>query len=314
MKTSLTGLSIGEKVKEKLKNAQDPVVGKVLNVFSNSLYIKCKKDLGDLNNLIIITQLPIRSPVSLNVSLGKEKPLNFKDNVYPLDKVIVKRNELLIRNLAINLTTCSSYKPVKLHIEESGFLRGTETLDLLQTGLRLLDILMNKPNIIWKSTYRKVISFLSKDIQGALGSKETAILESGLSELIGLGSGFTPSGDDFAGGFLFFFNALTPKLKLNPVFIDEETIKSRTNWVSGCLLNYMQRQIVDEEILSFTNDFLEKNENEFAMDIIDLIQRGHTTGLDFLLGFFSAASIIMDEVFGSRLKDKLLGLIRANVR
>ncbi len=119
------------------------------------------------------------------------------------------------------------------------------------------------------------------------------------TELVGLGPGLTPSGDDFLGGFLFAkqllcstYNNLSKCHAWNfSGFLVEN--KARTNPISYQLLNDHAAGYAMDPLHSFANSLLlgqpvEKN-LQFASKLVTV---GHSTGWDLLTGFLTGMSVM----------------------
>lgn len=94
-----------------------------------------------------------------------------------------------------------------------------------------------------------------------------------LEDLLGLGKGLTPSGDDFLIGFLAANRLARRNVSLNLDF-------NRTNYISGEFLRYALNGIFSEDL----NEFLTKDISK----IKNIISYGHTSGSDTLLGIYYA--------------------------
>jgi len=101
-----------------------------------------------------------------------------------------------------------------------------------------------------------------------------------LINLIGLGYGLTPSGDDILLGFIIFSHIRNKIQSLN--FLKEHFYK--TNQISQFYLFNAFQKYFDELILNFIYSLTEKDFNNNYYNI--LLNYGHTSGKDILCGFF----------------------------
>ncbi len=126
------------------------------------------------------------------------------------------------------------------------------------------------------------------------------ILESA-GELIGLGEGLTPSGDDFVGGLLFCLMTLrhiyTP---FHDVGVSDlapflERSKPRTNVISFTMLKDHAAGHGSETLHNFINALLTGQclENIYQLGM-ELTQIGHSTGWDLLDGVLTGMLITID--------------------
>jgi hypothetical protein len=117
-----------------------------------------------------------------------------------------------------------------------------------------------------------------------------------VSKIVGLGSGFTPSGDDTLGGFLATYNSFAGTIGRAPVLSDSQLLEEKTSWISAKLLDYAQRLILDEQLQRLI-DSANKNENSLVTALETLLPRGHTSGIDIAVGAILALSLIRDVAF-----------------
>jgi len=123
------------------------------------------------------------------------------------------------------------------------------------------------------------------------------ILESA-GELIGLGEGLTPSGDDFIGGLLF---CLTTLRHVYGPFHDDgisdfsfflEKLKPRTNIISFTMLKDHAAGHASDTLHKFVNILLSGQCLESTCPLVmELIQIGHSTGWDMLAGVLTGMLI-----------------------
>ena len=126
-------------------------------------------------------------------------------------------------------------------------------------------------------------------------------LSNQLSGIVGLGNGFTPSGDDFIVGFLFCLN----RILLCTNHKDAKfVIMGNTNWASKKFIDYSQNDIVIEPLEMFVN-FLLSGENETKFPLMDLIQVGKSSGIDASIGAIIATVFVFDNDFRNLILTKL---------
>jgi hypothetical protein len=131
-------------------------------------------------------------------------------------------------------------------------------------------------------------------------------------KIVGLGYGFTPSGDDFLGGFLATYNSLARSINREPILLDFSELRERTGWISARLLDYMQRLVLDEQLDHIITCVVEGRVDALVGTVEALLSRGHTSGIDIATGILLALSLIQDLVFRTRQTEKtamLLGLL-----
>ena len=109
--------------------------------------------------------------------------------------------------------------------------------------------------------------------------------------LIGLGSGLTPSGDDFLGGLFFAFHFLSnvypEQLKSNNSFLDAffDRNQGKTNLISFTLMQDMSRGRGLAPLHEFVNSMVTNQPNDLIVSFaLELAQIGNSTGWDILTG------------------------------
>jgi hypothetical protein len=112
--------------------------------------------------------------------------------------------------------------------------------------------------------------------------------------IVGLGMGFTPSGDDLLGGFLATYNSFAHIINHKTINLEFDALISRTGWISAKLLDYMQRQVLDDQVTTLIGSATAHNSDAFVLALETLLPRGHTSGIDILVGVLLALGIIHD--------------------
>jgi len=111
---------------------------------------------------------------------------------------------------------------------------------------------------------------------------------------VGLGGGFTPSGDDLLGGFLATYNSFAQQKGGQIVLLNFDLIESKTSWISAKLLDYMQRRVLDDQISELIRSAASSDTDSFIVALETLLPRGHTSGIDILVGVILALSLTYD--------------------
>ena len=114
--------------------------------------------------------------------------------------------------------------------------------------------------------------------------------------LIGLGSGLTPSGDDFVGGLLFAYYVLRttyPNCTFGELKMTVETYRSRTHAISFTLLKDLTNGHAIEPLHQILDGFLYGKSIESTYPFFSqLTQVGNSTGWDMLAGFVTGLLIV----------------------
>jgi len=274
--------SIGQVAYESLRGARGGPVGEVIASFKNSLYIKTSEDL-----LLFVTNRLLKSPMTINLDSSTDFA-----HLRPLEQVFFEQPELRIGDLTINLDGTPvqgdqfSITALRIgHLQEALYVAAT-VLAIVDTRLSVLDN-------TWV-TFGRVGEFARTGILSVRDSGGNGKFRVAAGEIIGLGGGFTPSGDDLLAGFLATYNSLAPAVGRAKILIDFETIRRSTSWISAKLLDYMQREVYDEQVSQLIRSAGMGKKDEFILAIETLLPRGHTSGVDIAVGSTLAAALLVD--------------------
>ncbi len=111
--------------------------------------------------------------------------------------------------------------------------------------------------------------------------------------IIGLGAGLTPSGDDFVGGMLFAFNQFNRIYPQSLTEIDNfkknlSELMEQTNLISATLLKDLAEGQTIELLHLFMNSILNKRPpTDMNIHLNQITKIGHSTGWDLLSGLFT---------------------------
>ncbi len=298
---------MGETVRSILKPGS---CGRTLGVFSNALYLKC----SDNEPVWLITKCtPMhRRGIQILVPIPRISP----------DSMFRVRDQCLTLDSEINfdLSQSTRWDPPYLLPEEvfsfkalfSHLLSYSSLFDDLNTptGFGVLIPKITK----FKQGYPLPTSFpdhipaleyalptLARVFQACIVHDFTEFLRSS-ENLIGLGDGLTPSGDDFIGGMLFSIVTLQntysqfqgfSRYDLE-LFLDSSS--RRTNLISYTLLKEHAAGHASETIHRFIIALLTGKPQEFTRRLVSYIVRvGHSTGWDTLAGLWAGMLLILDD-------------------
>ena len=289
MPVTLPAKYVGSLALKALSTGDSALAGQVVNTFSNSFYLRTGSD-----ELIFVTNRSLRSPITINLDTTR----NLEQLVKPMELFRVNGNELhLGTDTIIELGTASTFQDRIEPTSELGpeFTKIGKPLRLISFILSIVDTRQSVLDL-HALAHPGMTDFVSSGVmplrrpgtKGRFG--ETAL------KIVGLGSGFTPSGDDTLGGFLATYNSFVRTIGRAPVLLDSQLLKEKTSWISAKLLDYMQRLILDEQ-LQHLIDSANKNENNLVTALETLLPRGHTSGIDIAVGSILALSLIRDIAF-----------------
>jgi hypothetical protein len=257
----------------------------VANVFQNSVYLRTSS--ADLVNL---TRKAVRGPV--NVNLESSEP-SFQELLRVGDGASVALGFLQVGPLAVDLdgeTFSNSFRRENVK-GDLAKLVGVK-LPAACSLLRALDL---KESILDDEgkAYQRYRAFFRQAFVAQEGF-DGAEFVARAKGLLGLGSGFTPSFDDFLAGFLCTFNSGAALSGQRELLVDVGEAESRSGWASARLLDYMQRGLMDEDIESVVSTFYSGRGDPFLLSLEDVVSRGHSSGLDMAVGVLMACSTILD--------------------
>jgi hypothetical protein len=286
---TLQAKCIGSLALKALAAENASVAGQVVNIFSNSFYMKTGN-----GELIFFTNRPLRSPITVNLDATSD----LEHLVKPLEPLNARGKEIRIgTDIIIELSTASVYQDrIRLANEpRSVFTRiGTSlrivsfVLGIIDTGQSVLD-----PHSL---AHSGIVEFVSDGVILLRHRGTERRFRDAALRIVGLGSGFTPSGDDTLGGFLATYNSFAKTIERAPVLLDSELLKEKTSWTSAKLLDYMQRLILDEQLRLLIDSATNGDQDALVIVLETLLPRGHTSGIDIAVGVVLALSLIRDIV------------------
>jgi len=268
---------------------EESPIGHVIATFPNSFYVKTRK-----GELLFITSRSLCSPITINVEYSG----NFTEIIKPLDVVHMQDGQLCNSNLSIELAnTCPEDK--KTYSKCVHYENLTEASILLSAILRIIEYGGSALDPNQTMLHDSISDFVRNVIMPLRDSEFPSEFAEAVSKIIGLGSGFTPSGDDFLLGFLLTYNSLSPSITRIPIFLDFTLLASRTNWISAKLLDYAQHLQVDDQLLQLIRSMSDEHEDT-VLAVETLLPRGHTSGIDIATGAVFGMTVACDIALEQR--------------
>ena len=265
--------------------------GTVTNIFPNSFYLKTMK--GDV---IFFTSNTTRSPITVNLATNFSK-------IHPLEQFTSKAGHIDCADVLIHMKDAKIFHQQTINTQRLN----SQLSHVLEIGSFLLEIIDTSKSGLDESTltHERIANFIQSTILLLrIRSAHDEFYERAPT-LVGLGSGFTPSGDDFLGGFLATYNTFATSLKRPRIVLSFDLLETKTNWISAKLLDCMQLRILDEEVTGLISSLTCADENQFTLNLESLASRGHTSGIDIITGVIIALSIISDAKYGTNLTTKI---------
>lgn len=283
MQQDVDAVSLGSLAKEALEDTGGSLVGEIVSVFPHSLYIKAMN-----GELIFVTCQQLRSPISLNL----DSKIDLTQNVRQEDTASLHVDQIRLgESVFINLSRAKTFIAKTIpHLHQLAV-----TKDALYLGSLILMIVDNKLSVLDQAglAHAGASKFVSDGVLLFRRSNDINLIRNAGRMIIGLGTGFTPSGDDLLGGFLATYNSFTRLTGRQTINLSFDMLEAKTNWISAKLLDYMQRQIFDEQM----NRLLASSASvgsDFILAFEDLLPRGHTSGIDILVGVLLALCLVHD--------------------
>jgi hypothetical protein len=286
---TLRARSVGYLALRALSRGSSPA-GTVVNTFANSFYARTSKD-----ELLFFTSHPTRSPITVNLDAKSD----LEKLVRPLQPLTAEGKQILVgTDATITLDTALIYDDTsersKLNLDFSTLRKSlriiSAILEIIDTSQSVLD-----PGSI---VHNSIMEFVSNAVMNLLRLEGQERFREAAMRIVGLGSGFTPSGDDTLGGFLAVYNSFASTIGRSPILLEPHAIKERTSWISAKLLDYMQRLTFDEQVRNLIDSVTEKDELVLAFQ--SLLPRGHTSGIDISVGAILALGLIHDISLNER--------------
>jgi len=267
--------------------SEGETIGETVKVFENTVYLKTGHD-----DLICLTSKDVKAPMNLNLNT----PVDFLKLDCISKKVIRTPTGLKLETIVFDTKNSKIYPITKNHEIKNGLqnrvLFSVDEINLLDTLGSILDN---------HSPFFNELSYSIRSISESTQKRDLMKLSNQLSGIVGLGNGFTPSGDDFIVGFLFCLNRiLSSSNHKHGKFV----IMGNTNWASKKFIDYSQNGIVIEPLEVFVN-FLLSGENEIKSSLMDLIQVGKSSGIDASIGAIIATVFVFDNDFRNLILTKL---------
>ena len=267
--------------------SEGETIGETVKVFENTVYLKTRND-----DLICLTSKDVKAPMNLNLNT----PVDFLKLDCISKKAIRTPTGLKLETIVFDTKNSKIYLTTKDYEMKNGLrnriLFSVDEINILDTLGSILDN---------HSPFFNELSYSIRSISESTQKRDLMKLSNQLSGIVGLGNGFTPSGDDFIVGFLFCLN----RILLCTNHKDAKfVIMGNTNWASKKFIDYSQNDIVIEPLEMFVN-FLLSGENETKFPLMDLLQIGKSSGIDASIGAIIATVFVFDNDFRNLILTKL---------
>jgi len=245
--------------------------GEVTRVFNRSIYVKSGGD------FILLLWGTLRSPMTINVEGSYSTGWRTRVG----ERCILSRESVALDSGRIDVRGAEVFRSALLDSRKialptgPALAKGVAVLRLLYEVSSSGPVLPADPAL--KPFVRETLIPLS------FGRTGTAYQPARYLRLIGRGGGFTPSGDDFVGGFVATFNYVARCKGRRQVLIPLTLFREMTVPESAVILNQSAKGRVDEGmerlVLASTG-----GKAGFYDELMIVARRGHTSGIDMSLG------------------------------
>ena len=273
---------LGSLAVQAIKTSTDvTVVGEVLASFPNSFYIRTEDD-----QLLFFTNRALPSPITVIIGASD----NFANVIKPHEELLCQNSMLFTGNLSIDLKQVSR-QPISHDATRRSpdFVSLVEASEILSVILSIID---TKGSAL-DATLRPIHNSITDFIRNIVDLRDGGEFVVAALKIVGLGMGFTPSGDDLLLGFLLVYNSLAQTIARAPIHLEFEHLVKRTNWISAKLLDYAQHLLIDDQMQTVV-DSISNIDQDPVLAVETLIPRGHTSGIDIAAGIVLGISVICD--------------------
>lgn len=272
--------------------------GKVLAAFSKAIYLLTDdselfwivSDEAPMHRRALKTSTPLSGPQAGAPFHVQDQHLTVDASfVYNMNNASVWSAPSIDQNNTIDINDISTRVQT---LFSSLDLRGTKGFGILIPDI--LRLAQNKSTKLQPETSDPILvyarPFVLEMAQACLENQPSRILQNA-DTLIGLGTGLTPSGDDFLGGLLFTVKTLQaayPDSNFSNYAIPIDTYGSRTHLISFTLLQDLASGHAIAPLHHIINGILSGESFELIHPaILQLTQVGHSTGWDMLTGLLT---------------------------
>jgi hypothetical protein len=281
--------------------------GKVLAVFSNGIYL-----LGGAGEVLWVTleNLPMHRRCITS---------SFEPHSVCVGQTFLAHGSCLHigETIVIDLNQAEEWKPLSIRPEQTNLvgvndavcrLFATIPRSVSNTGFgQTIPIIFamaegRNPKVFFKDCLMaQAIDPILAIVGACLEEDIIKIVKAG-RELIGLGPGLTPSGDDFLGGVLFAAHSLKMAFPEEFFWEDEPIVKliewsySRTNPISHAILSDLSVGHGPEPLHDIVGPLLSGRDwKKVMLSINRLLRIGHASGWDLLAGLLTGMLMVRGE-------------------
>ena len=143
-----------------------------------------------------------------------------------------------------------------------------------------------QPSVEIRNTFSCAAIEPARFLLKGIAKQQKSFWKRGLYELLGLGGGLTPAGDDFILGVIFAMWIMLPRTQSEDIFFSvRQLAEQRTNQLSAAYLRAAAKGEASFPWHSFFEAIISENANVLYRAVRSILHFGHTSGSDALTGF-----------------------------
>ena len=244
--------------------------GEVTRVFPRSVYIRAGSD------FLVILWGSLRSPLTINVG-GEAGESTFA----PGSACALARRGIHAGQTNIDLKDAEVYRSSLRRLLRIELPPGSEIASSVAMLRSLYHVSPGGPGLPADSAFREFVN--SVLVPFAEGRRKVIYDYDLYRPLVGRGTGFTPAGDDFLGGFAAAYNIAARLYGWRKISFQKKELQSMTISESAAIMSYAARGYVDELMEHLIIQSM-GGEGPFHRELLAVARRGHTSGIDMSLG------------------------------
>jgi hypothetical protein len=244
--------------------------GEVTRVFPRSVYIRAGSD------FIVLLWGTLRSPLTVNL-VGEAGEASFA----PGSTCALTKRGIHSGGADVGVEDAEVYRSSLRRPQSLRLPADTELASAVAMVRSLYDVSAGGPGLRADVAFR---DFVYSVLVPFAGGRSEVVQDFGLYRpLVGRGTGFTPAGDDFLGGFAAAYNFAARFHGWKRITFQNRRLRSMTISESAAMLSYAARGYVDESMERLIIRSMGE-EGPFHRELLAVARRGHTSGIDMSLG------------------------------
>ncbi len=288
---TLTASAIGAEALKRItffpqENRNQPTI---INVFKNTVNIELPEQ-----KLLVVTAKKIHSPI--NIVLDEHSFMtelgDLREIVTPTYKPYISSHRIVLGELTINLSNADVYIPP--HIKNAPTqCRAVSPEGIVQVGHRFFRLAWVAGKTL-QDTFLEVVDEAVKSLYESVTQCTDPPCRPNPTFLkwMGLGTGFTPFYDDFAGSALGVANIVSEIASGKPaLYVRPSDVLGRTVRASALLILEQARGNVNHAVSNAIVSFCLSDAESLLDALMDLIPVGHDSGIHAAAGVLSGLVI-----------------------